>query len=613
MSPVPPPPPKPPPKPPEDIAIWDGPGPPRSRRHGDIYFSADDGLSEARSVFLAGCDLPQAWAGRRRFTVGELGLGAGLNMAALLHLWKDHRPAGGHLQIFSVENDLMSPGEVSRALGIWPELAEVAAVLAARWPPRARGFHRIDLPEISATLDIAVMEGREGLAAWQGLADAWFLDGFSPALDPGLWGPEILRLVAARSAPGARAATYTVAGAVRRGLAAAGFDVRRRPGHGRKRERLEACWPGFPPPEPAAPRIAIIGAGIAGAALTRAFRALGADPVVFEAEGQGAGASGGPAALAAPRLDAGLGDIAALFAQAARRAVALYSQVPGVVSGRGAVQLATGPKDKSRFEAIAGSDLFAPGHMASLDADGVEAWVGETCEAGLAMADAVTLHPQTLLAAWLGHVSKAHIDRLERVNGLWRLFDSADGLVGGFDVICLAAGAACRALCSDLPLLPVRGQANWAPGMTTPDLEAMGAVSFGGYVLPAPAGVLFGATHDRGDAGVDIRESDTARNIAGVQAALPRLAGRLSTPKLEGWAATRATTTDYLPLAGAWSPGLYVLSGLGSRGFTLAPLLAEHVAALILAAPSPLPRAHAQIVSPGRFAARAARRGRPEA
>ena len=590
---------------PDDIAAWDGAGPPRSRRHGDIYFSADDGLGEARSVFLVGCELPAAWAGRRQFTVGELGLGAGLNIAALLHLWSETRPAGAHLQIFSVENDLLGSSEVARALAPWPEIAGVTSLLTSRWPSRARGFHRVDLPQLSATLDVAVMDGREGLAAWPGQADAWFLDGFSPALDPGLWDAELLKLLAARSAPGARAATYTVAGAVRRGLAAAGFEVERRAGHGRKRQRLEASLPGAPTPETPVPRVAIIGAGIAGAALARAFRALGANPVIFESDGPGAGASGGPAALAAPRLDAGLGDIAALFAQAARRAASLYNQVPGAVTGGGAVQLVAGPKDESRFQTIAKSDLFAPGHMAFLDATKARARVGEACGPGLAIADAVTLDPKALLAAWLGEVRATRIARLERTGGVGRLFDAQGLAVGDADVVGIAAGAGCGELCPGLPILPVRGQANWAPGATAPDL--VGAISFGAYVLPTPGGVLFGATHDRGDMGVEIRAADTARNLAGVAAVLPRLAARLSTAKTQCWAATRATTTDYLPLAGAWSEGLFVLTGLGSRGFTLAPLLAEHVAAQIMGAPSPLPRSLAELVAPERFAIRAAR------
>jgi tRNA 5-methylaminomethyl-2-thiouridine biosynthesis bifunctional protein len=62
-----------------------------------------------------------------------------------------------------------------------------------------------------------------------------------------------------------------------------------------------------------------------------------------------------------------------------------------------------------------------------------------------------------------------------------------------------------------------------------------------------------------------------------------------------------------MPLAGALAGGLFVLGGLGARGFALAPLLAEHVAALALGAPSPLPAPLAAIVAPGRFAAKRAR------
>jgi tRNA 5-methylaminomethyl-2-thiouridine biosynthesis bifunctional protein len=222
--------------------LWREGEPPRSRRYGDLYFSRDDGLAEAREVFLAGCGLPDAWARRRIFTVAELGFGTGLNIAALLDLWSREGPPNGHLTIFSVEADPLEAEDAARALRAWPELSSVAAALIARWPVGAPGFHRLDLPAWRARLDLAVMEAGDALRAWTGAADAWFLDGFAPALNPRMWRPEVLNLVAARSASGARAATYTVAGQVRRDLAAAGFAVERKPGFGAKRQRLEAVY-----------------------------------------------------------------------------------------------------------------------------------------------------------------------------------------------------------------------------------------------------------------------------------------------------------------------------------------------------------------------------------
>ena len=73
-----------------------------------------------------------------------------------------------------------------------------------------------------------------------GRADAWFLDGFSPARNPELWEPALLAAVAARSTPGATAATYSAAGHVRRALAAAGFTVTRTAGYGEKRHMTRA-------------------------------------------------------------------------------------------------------------------------------------------------------------------------------------------------------------------------------------------------------------------------------------------------------------------------------------------------------------------------------------
>src|SRR5690606_20489391 len=168
----------------------------------------------------------------------------------------------------------------------WPELAEAAAALTAAWPAGTPGFHRLDLPGFNATLDLAGGDAEWALNQWRGAADAWFLDGFAPSTNPGMWSDAVLDGVAARSAPGAAVATFTVAGVVRRGLTARGFAVEKRPGHGRKRERLEARLPGDRVESPA-PTVAVIGAGIAGASAARALTALGLGGVVIEAETPG--------------------------------------------------------------------------------------------------------------------------------------------------------------------------------------------------------------------------------------------------------------------------------------------------------------------------------------
>jgi tRNA 5-methylaminomethyl-2-thiouridine biosynthesis bifunctional protein len=589
--------------------IWDEAGAPRSRLYGDIYFSRQDGLAEARAVFLAGCGLPQAWAGRSGFCIAELGFGSGLNIAAVLAAWRRTRPPASRLSVFTIEAHPLSAPEAARALIPWPEIADIAALLTSRWPPAARGFHRIDLPELAASVDVAIMDAEAALTAWSGMADAWFLDGFAPARNPQMWTAALMDLVARRSAPGAKAATYTVAAAVRRALQAAGFEVARRPGFGAKRERLEAWLAPAPGPSTApapAPRIAVVGAGIAGASLARAFHGLGADATVFD-DGEPC-ASRFPAALVMPRLDAGLGPPAELFAQAARRARSLYEALPGAVIARHALQLEMDPKDRRRFAAIAASDLFEAQAMRRLTAKQTSAALGEPAPGALRVADALVVEPGRAIEAWAAAPLTARVARIAPGQSGWRLTDGDGEVLMEADIVVVAAGMASAALVGGLAFTAVRGQASLVAGEAWP----VGAV-FGGYVIPAPGGVLFGATHDRGVEDTVARSGDDARNLAALAAILPRAAARLGARPVTSQAAIRATTGDYLPLAGAApgaAAGLFVLSGLGSRGFTLAPLLAEHVASVVLGAPSPLPALLAELVEPGRFERRARRRGR---
>jgi tRNA 5-methylaminomethyl-2-thiouridine biosynthesis bifunctional protein len=579
-------------------------GAPRSIRFDDTYFSKEGGLTETRAVFLDGCGLPQSWAGRHAFTLGELGFGTGLNILALAELWARTRPLpNATLHVFSIEGFPMSRDEAARALGVWPELGDLAGPLLDQWPDGRRGWRRIEWPDIGVVLDLAIADVCEALQVWNGRADAWFLDGFAPARNPQMWTDEVLNLIAARSAPGARAASFTVAGAVRRGLAAAGFTVERVPGFGRKKQRLEAKFPGVSGQEPPLQRIAIVGAGIAGASLARAFRRLGVAPVVVEAQGAGAGASGNPAALVTPRLDAGLGPVAALHAQAFTRAVDLYrGEAPGAVIAEGALQLETGPRDTARFAAIAAWNGFAAeprtpeGTGMALQEDGTKG--------SLSLPDALTIYPAAILTAWLGDSASVvgQVVALERSAHAWRLLDAQGRVLVAADIVCIASGAASAWLLPDAPLRPVRGQ------VSVSDLAFTGApAAWGGYAVPTrDGGTLFGATHGRDDTGTDSRPQDDARNLLALAEGRPGLATSARTAPLTSRAAVRATTRDHLPMAGAVSgmEGVFVLSGLGGRGFTLAPLLAEAVAAEALGRAGPLPTPLKTLVAPGRFASK---------
>ena len=105
----------------------------------------------------------------------------------------------------------LSLAELARAHAAFPDLAALSAQLRAGW-----GGETLTVGHVTAR--IVAGDARQTLPAWDGRADAWFLDGFAPSTNPGMWSDAVMDAIAARSAPGARVATFTVAGAVRGGL-----------------------------------------------------------------------------------------------------------------------------------------------------------------------------------------------------------------------------------------------------------------------------------------------------------------------------------------------------------------------------------------------------------
>ncbi|NOR61702.1 MAG: tRNA (5-methylaminomethyl-2-thiouridine)(34)-methyltransferase MnmD [Rhodobacteraceae bacterium] len=205
--------------------IWQDDGSPRSVQFDDPYFSSEGGLAEAQHVFLAGNNLPARF--KPGFHIAELGFGTGLNMLAAWQAWQQSGVAGP-LRFTSFEAFPLAAQDLEKALEIWPEIAVLATPMLSAWP-----CTELRLP----SLDFRLIKGdaRATLPLWDGAANAWFLDGFSPSKNPEMWSENLMADVGQHTAPKGSFATYTAAGHVRRALQAAGFSVRRAKGFGRKR------------------------------------------------------------------------------------------------------------------------------------------------------------------------------------------------------------------------------------------------------------------------------------------------------------------------------------------------------------------------------------------
>lgn len=179
-----------------------------SERYGEWYSSRHGAARQSRTVFLEGSAVHLHPAPR----VLEVGFGLGLNFRTTL---ADVTGRGAALDYLAFEVFALPASDLASVAGdeahpLWRALLDgwdagrQAGQLSAQHGP-----HRLHLWFADITAAPLPPE-------W---ADAIYLDGFSPARNPEVWTPEFLARLAASLAPGGRLATYSAAGAVRRGAA----------------------------------------------------------------------------------------------------------------------------------------------------------------------------------------------------------------------------------------------------------------------------------------------------------------------------------------------------------------------------------------------------------
>lgn len=209
---------------------------PRSVQFKDTYYSTQGGQRETRYVFVDGNGLPERWQCGRRFTVAELGFGAGLNFFETARLFEQTmHSTENRLDYVSFELLPLSVGQMAKALSPWPELSGFAGPWLSGWSV-ADGWNSIRRGNVDLTL--AVGPAASMLPQWRGRAHAWYLDGFNPATNGEMWEEALMRQVFGNTLPQGTFATYTAAGWVRRNLEESGFMVKRLPGFAGKREML---------------------------------------------------------------------------------------------------------------------------------------------------------------------------------------------------------------------------------------------------------------------------------------------------------------------------------------------------------------------------------------
>jgi tRNA 5-methylaminomethyl-2-thiouridine biosynthesis bifunctional protein len=335
---------------------------------------------------------------------------------------------------------------------------------------------------------------------------------------------------------------------------------------------------------------AVIGAGIAGLSMVQALTQRGYAVKLIEQAEPLAGASGNPCAL-------------------------LLSKLPKLNRVSGNLQTMGALSTVRWWQNWANDVVVSTGALLQIDGDDLEKIKGyptdivqivnrieATEKANIAcstdymlMPRAAGIDPQAIrthvLASPLVTLVKAQATQLIRNNedSIWVVLDEHAKPIAQASKIIVANAKDSISLCPTLPPLTViRGQMSWLPApLNAPSL----ALGYGGYTVRFQSDLLLGSSFVRDDQCLDIRPTEHDSNLALLRDNFPQLAEQLPpTSTWQGRVSLRALPRDSMPVVGAVPQmnDVYVLAGLGSKGFSFAPLCAELLAAQILGEAYPM-------------------------
>ena len=601
------------------------------------------GLQHAQQIYLPGNRLPARWAGRTRFVVLDTAFGAGHHFLATWQAWRDDPQRCETLFFVGIEEHPLPAADLAQAHADspWPDLA---ALLQAAWPVPVSNLHRQVFEGGRVQWLLGVGAAPSLLPKMRLQADAVFLGHVMPEVVAG----HFLKAVAAHAAPGATLASAQHGAALHQPLLTAGFVPQTVSLAGQSaaltaadfapRHRLHRA----PSAEVRGRRAVVVGAGLAGAAAAQALAQAGWQVTVLERhQAPAQETSGNPGGLFHGTVNADDGPYARLFRAAALRAhtthaAAVARGVPG--AAQGLLRLDARSGGLPALQAMLQRTGLPPSYVEVLSADAASALAGLPLPAPAwhyptgGWIEPLAWVRWALATPGVALRTGAAVQRLQRATGApaaWQVLDAEDQLLAEADAVVLCNAAQAQALLAPLagpgtlpwPLRHTRGQVTQFSAAHTLRLPVAGD----GYAIPLPGAVLCGATREAGEPALpSLRDEDHRHNLERLQ----RLTGLQPAPEapLSGRTGWRLHTDDRLPICGALpalqmppgqragqarllprEPGLFVLTALGARGLTLAPLLAQLVAAQASGTPWPLEQDLVDAIDPGRWRVRAAR------
>lgn len=496
---------------------------PRNDLYQDVYKSRAGAMDEAKQVFVEGAGLPELLGSRQQCTVLELGFGLGVNFLASLAAWREFAKASTRLHFVSIERHPLDADQISRAHAALGLDDADSRALRDCWPLTSPGMQRLSFANGLVSLIVAHGDLLFMLPRLRMRADAIFLDGFTPERNPQMWSLPAMKAIGRLAAENARLATYSSAQLVRQNLSAAGFVVSLKPGYAGKRRRIEAQyaprWKHAPqiyaPRQARERRALIIGAGIAGCAISERLARAGWQVILLEQSGAIGGQAANQPAIA-DHLHVSPDDNPT--ARLTRAALLLERQLDWPSVRRcGRLQMAPTLEQAVADRACVDKLAFPPQLLQFADRANAMTLSGSPLvHAGMWMPSCRIADPGRLCAQWLAAAADRaelrtdmRVERVQQDAGLWQALDVNGQLLASAPVLILASAAEALRL-AGLPLAmlrKVRGQTTRLGGEAFGELRSV----LGGdaYACPLEDGeMLIGATFDEDEDPMPRPQSD---------------------------------------------------------------------------------------------------------
>ncbi|MDR9825972.1 bifunctional tRNA (5-methylaminomethyl-2-thiouridine)(34)-methyltransferase MnmD/FAD-dependent 5-carboxymethylaminomethyl-2-thiouridine(34) oxidoreductase MnmC [Vibrio sp. FNV 38] len=576
------------------------------------------------------------------------------------------------LHFISFEKFPVKLEDLKKAHQAWPELAKYAQQLQMHYPIAAPECHRIVLANGAITLDLWFGDIKDCLplvpTSDKGIVDAWFLDGFAPSKNPEMWNQNLFNGMASLAKSNATCATFTAAGFVRRGLIDAGFDMKKVKGFGTKREMLAGQFPqrilsGNSLPwfhyqaaqsEVSPTDIAIIGGGIASATLAQTLARRGAKVTLYcKDERPAQGASGNRQGAVYPLLNASYEGVSRALVPAFLFARQFSEQMAQQFSFDhqwcGVTQLMWDEASTTKLNKTV-QGQFNPQLIQHLDYQQTNQILGLNVDmesvfyplgGWLSPAQLTTgifnqLESQKQLTA---HYSTT-VNDLEQTGNGWIIKTEKQAYTHQVVIIANGHDFDRFSVTKDLPLSKVKGQVSHIP--TTEALSKLNTVlCYDGYMTPVNHNNQYhciGASYDRHHLDIEYDPQAQQENRQKLLDCLPsqHWPSDIKIDEKKSRQGIRCVSRDHLPFVGNVAslasvkaqyselaqqceqqveplnvePNLYCLLGLGSRGLSSAPLMAEVLASQIYHDPIPLPVDVLASIHPARMWVRKLRKGK---